>query len=91
MNKPEVTRRRFLAQVAVATPPLHRSRVADKSAPAGAGAVHRRWNTAERVRTPLTGRRIVTVEAARVAEVAGLLLGDRLVRSKRLAELLGDL
>ena len=81
----------FLAQIAVAAPPLHGPRVADKGAPAAARAVRRRRDAAERVATPLAGRRIVTVEAARVAEIAGLLLGDRLIMRKGLVDLFDDL
>ena len=81
----------FLSQVAVAAPPFHRSGVADEGAPAGTGTVHRRRDTAEGVRAPLAGRRIVAVKTPRVTEVACLLLGDRLIRGKRLVELLGDL
>ena len=79
------------AQVAVAPPAFHGPGVADEGAPAGSGAVHRRRDTAEGVRAPLTGRRIVTVEAACVAEVAGLLLRNGLVVGDGLVDLVDDL
>ena len=83
--------RKFLAQIAVAAPPLHGACVADEGAPAVARAVLRRWGSAEGMTSPFDRRRVVTVEASRVAEIAGFLFRNRLLMGKWLAELLGDL
>ena len=81
----------ILAKIAVAAPSLHGPCMADKGAPAASGAVRSRWYTAHSVASPLTGRCVVTVEAACVTEVAGLLLGDRLVVRDWLIDLIDDL
>ena len=80
-----------LPEVAVPPAPFHGSRVADERAPASPAAV-RRWRCpAEGVAPALPGGRVVAIEAARMADVACLLFGNRLLTGKGKIDLLDDL
>lgn len=81
----------FLAEITVSPSSFHRPRVAHKGAPAAARAVRGRRGLAERVTAALAGGRVVTVKAARMADIARLLLCDRLVAREREVDLLDDL
>jgi len=81
----------FPAKVAVTSSPLHRSRVTHKGAPAPAGAIRRRRHAFECMHPLLTRGRIVTVKTTRMAKIACLLLGDRLLTRKREIDLFDDL
>ena len=83
--------RKIFAQVAVPPPPLHGPRVAHEGAAAPAGAVRRRRNAAERMDPLFARRRVVAIEAARMADIAGFLLRDRLVVREREIDLCNDL
>ena len=78
----------ILPEVAVAPSSLHRARVAHKGAPAAASAVRGGRYAAEGVHPLLARGGIVAVEAARMADVARLLLGDRLLMRERMVDLL---
>jgi hypothetical protein len=81
----------LLAEIAVAPSPLHGSRVANKGAPAAACAVRRRRRAAEGMAAACTRRRIVAVQASRMAYVAYLLLDNGLFACERYVDLLDDL
>jgi hypothetical protein len=81
----------FFSEITVASSPLHGSRVADKGAPAAARAVRRRRRAAKGMAAAFTRRRIVTIQAACMADVAYLLFDNGLFARERNIDLLDDL
>src|SRR5512143_3123061 len=65
----------FLAKIAIPSSPFHGACVADKGAPAASGAVRWRGCPCKSMTPALARWGVVAVKAARVADVACLLLG----------------
>lgn len=78
------------AEIAVPSSSLHRSRMTNKGAPAPAGAIRRRRYAFECMHPLLARGRIVAIKTTHMANIACLLLGDRLFMRKREIDLLND-
>ena len=78
------------AEITVSPSSLHGPGVADKGAPASSGAVGGGRHAAHGVNAPLPRGRVVAVEASRVADIACLLLRDRLLMGEREIDLFDD-
>ncbi len=80
----------ILPEIAVPSSSFHGACMANERAPAAAGTVRRRGCAAEGVCPFLARRRVVAVEAARVADVACLLFGHGLLVREGQIDLLND-
>ena len=79
------------AEITVPPSSLHGPGMADEGAPAASGAIGRRRDAGHGVSALLPRGRVMAVQASRVADVARLLLRDRLVVREREIDLLDDL